>query len=123
MWAAWSSRRYQHSSYLRASVCIHGSIFFAERSVTSVADIRARFPRAFGPSPATRALRWFGALLFMAWLIALFAWFDITPARLSRGISGLFIILRQMIPPSPGAQWQDILQGLAEHKCSFSCFR
>ena len=41
-------------------------------------------------------------------------WFDITPARLSRGMSGLFVILRQMIPPSPGTQWQDILQGLAQ---------
>ncbi len=49
-----------------------------------------------------------------AWLVALCVWFDITPARLSRGLSGLFVILRQMIPPSPGAQWQDILRGLAE---------
>src|SRR5580704_14573075 len=26
----------------------------------------------------------------------------------------MFVILRQMIPPSPGQQWPDILQGLAE---------
>jgi phosphonate transport system permease protein len=82
--------------------------------VTAIAEMRARFPRAFGPTPLTRALRWFGAVLFIAWLIALCVWFDITPARLSRGISGLLVILRQMIPPDPGAQWQDILQGLAE---------
>jgi phosphonate transport system permease protein len=82
--------------------------------VTAIAEMRARFPRAFGPTPLTRALRWFGAVLFIAWLIALCVWFDITPARLSRGISGLLVILRQMIPPDPGAQWQDILHGLAE---------
>ena len=73
----------------------------------------ARFPR-FAPSRLTRVLRGAGALLFVAWFVALCIWFDITPARLSHGISGLFVILRQMIPPSPGAQWQDILQGLAE---------
>jgi phosphonate transport system permease protein len=82
--------------------------------VTTVAEIRARYPRAFGPPLLTHALRLLSTLLFAAWLIALFLWFDITPARLSRGISGLFVILRQMIPPSPGQQWQDILQGLAE---------
>ena len=82
--------------------------------MSDIAELRARFPRAFGPPPLTRALRWLGALLFVAWLVALCIWFDITPARLSRGISGLFVILRQMIPPSPGAQWQDILRGLAE---------
>jgi phosphonate transport system permease protein len=82
--------------------------------MTTVAEIRARFPRAFGPPPKTRALRWLGVLLFVAWLFALCDWFDITPARLSRGVSGLFVILRQMIPPSPGQQWPDILQGLAE---------
>src|SRR6266700_2815563 len=83
-------------------------------AAADIARIRARWPRVFGPSPLTRALRWGGALLFAAWLVALFIWFDITPARLSRGVSGLFVILRQMIPPSPGAQWHDILQGLAE---------
>jgi phosphonate transport system permease protein len=83
-------------------------------ALSDVADLRARYPRAFGPSPLTRALRGFAAALFVAWLIALCSWFDITPARLTRGISGLFVILRQMVPPSPGAQWQDILQGLAQ---------
>ncbi|MGE0418838.1 MAG: phosphonate ABC transporter, permease protein PhnE, partial [Acetobacteraceae bacterium] len=39
---------------------------------------------------------------------------DITPQRLERGLSGLLVILRQMIPPSPGAPWMDILRGLAE---------
>jgi len=41
-------------------------------------------------------------------------WFEITPARLQRGLSGLLVILRQMFPPSPGAQWEDILRGLAQ---------
>src|SRR5215475_14447055 len=79
-----------------------------------IAELRALYPRAFGPSPWTRTLRGFAAALFVAWLITLCIWFDITPDRLSRGVSGLFVILRQMIPPSPGAQWQDIMQGLAE---------
>jgi phosphonate transport system permease protein len=83
-------------------------------ATVDIVRVRARFPRAFGPTPLTRALRWLGASLCVVWLIALCVWFDITPARLSHGISGLFVILRQMIPPSPGAQWQDILQGLAE---------
>jgi phosphonate transport system permease protein len=79
-----------------------------------IAAMRVRFPRAFAATPLTRVLRWIGGLLFVAWLVALSVWFDITPARLSRGMSGLFVILRQMIPPSPGTQWQDILQGLAQ---------
>jgi phosphonate transport system permease protein len=83
-------------------------------SATEIAKLRARFPRAFGQSLLTRVLQVLSTLLFIAWLVALCSWFDMTPARLSRGISGLFVILRQMIPPSPGEQWQDILQGLAE---------
>jgi len=80
----------------------------------SVADVRARWPRAFGPPPVLRALRLAGGLLVLAWLAALFVWFDITPPRLLHGASGLLVILRQMVPPSPGSQWQDILQGLAQ---------
>jgi phosphonate transport system permease protein len=80
----------------------------------NIARIRARWPRVFGPPPLTRALRWFGALVFATWFVALCIWFDITPARMARGVTGLFVILRQMVPPSPGAQWHDILQGLAE---------
>lgn len=71
-------------------------------------------PRAFGPSPAGRALRLLGAVAFTAWLLALCWWFDITPARLLGGLSGLAVILRQMVPPSPGEQWADILTGLAQ---------
>ena len=50
-----------------------------------IAAMRTRYPRAFGAAPLTRALRWLGGLLFVAWLVALCAWFDITPDRLSRG--------------------------------------
>jgi len=78
------------------------------------ADLRARFPRVFAPPRRARLLRWLGALAFVAWLVALGVWFDITPTRLTRGLSGLLVILRQMVPPSPGAQWRDMLQGLAE---------
>ena len=79
-----------------------------------VAAWRARMPRAFGPSPAGRALRAAGAVAFTAWLAALAWWFEITPARIWNGLGGLVVILRQMVPPSPGEHWDAILQGLAE---------
>lgn len=79
-----------------------------------VAAWRARMPRAFGPSPAGRALRVVGAAAFVAWLATLAWWFEITPARIWNGLGGLVVILRQMIPPSPGEHWDAILQGLAE---------
>ncbi len=78
------------------------------------AALRARHPEVFAPSPRKRLLRWAMACLGLAWLIAVCVWFDITPARFGRGLSGLFVILRQMVPPNPGAQWLDILRGLAE---------
>ncbi len=80
----------------------------------STAEWQARLPAAFGPPPGRLALRWLGGALVLAWLAALFWWFDITPARLWRGLFGLGVIVRQMIPPSPGEQWQDILRGLGE---------
>jgi phosphonate transport system permease protein len=83
-------------------------------NAANIARARALVPGAFGPTPARRALRIAGWGVFAAWLVVLLWWFDITPARLQRGLSGLFVILRLMIPPSPGAQWQDILQGLAQ---------
>jgi phosphonate transport system permease protein len=79
-----------------------------------IAALRARLPRAFAPAPAVRARRIAIGLAALAWLVTLLWWFDITPARLWHGLSGLYIIIRLMIPPSPGAQWLDILQGLAE---------
>ena len=80
----------------------------------NVATWQARIPAAFGPSRGVLALRWLAAAAFVAWVVTLCTWFDITPGRIWRGASGLLVILRQMIPPSPGEQWRDILQGLAE---------
>ena len=82
--------------------------------MTEAAAWRVRMPAAFGPPPSRRALRWVGAAVFVGWGATLFWWFDITPARLWRGAFGLAVIIRQMIPPSPGEQWQDILRGLAQ---------
>ena len=79
-----------------------------------IAALRARLPRAFTPTPAVRARRIAIAIAALAWLVTLLWWFEITPARLWHGLSGLYVIVRLMIPPSPGAQWMDILQGLAE---------
>ncbi|MGI4952534.1 MAG: phosphonate ABC transporter, permease protein PhnE [Janthinobacterium lividum] len=83
-------------------------------SPADIAALRARDPRAFGPGPAGIALRWAAAAAVAAWLAALCWWFDITPRRIANGAAGLGTILRQMVPPSPGDQWQDILRGLGE---------
>ena len=80
----------------------------------SVARWQATLPAAFGPSPRQRAARLAGGAAFLTWLIWAFWLFDITPARLWNGLSGLFIIIRLMVPPSPGELWGDILKGLAE---------
>jgi phosphonate transport system permease protein len=88
----------------------------AARTITQadIARAKARMPRAFGPTPRGRVLRGCGFVLVFVWFFTLCWWFEITPARLQRGLSGLLVILRQMFPPSPGAQWEDILQGLAQ---------
>ena len=78
------------------------------------ARLRAILPRAFGPTLGARMAWIAGGIATLLWLLALCWWFDITPARLGRGMSGLFVILRQMVPPSLGEQWPDILRGLAE---------
>jgi phosphonate transport system permease protein len=83
-------------------------------TAAEIASWQARLPRAFGPTAAGRARHWFSGLAGMAWLVALFWWFGITPARLWHGIDGIMVILRMMIPPSPGDQWRDILQGIGE---------
>jgi phosphonate transport system permease protein len=79
-----------------------------------VAALRRRIPAAFGPTPATRALRWLLLAAAIGWIGVLLHWFDITPARLWQGLSGLGRIVVLMIPPSPGEMWDDILWGLAE---------
>lgn len=81
---------------------------------SDLAALQARYPGVFRVPLRQRVLRVVGCVAAVAWLGTLFWWFDITPARLSRGLSGLLVILRQMVPPSPGAQGADILQGLAE---------
>lgn len=79
-----------------------------------VAAWRERVPAAFGASPGRRALRFAGGALFLVWLAGALWWFDFSPARLWNGLSGLGVILRLMVPPSPGELWFDILRGLAE---------
>jgi phosphonate transport system permease protein len=83
-------------------------------SALQVAQWQARLPRAFGPTPLGRALRWAGGAAFLGWLLALLWWFDITPTRIANGLSGLWTIVRLMIPPSPGEQGAEILRGMAE---------
>ncbi|UFN50484.1 phosphonate ABC transporter, permease protein PhnE [Roseomonas sp. OT10] len=81
---------------------------------SDVARWRAALPAAFGATGRTRLLRRLGALGFLAWLGWALWWFDVSPTRIWNGLSGLWVIVRLMIPPSPGELWGDILKGLAE---------
>ena len=81
---------------------------------SDIARYRAVMPRAFGPTPKGRVLRWLGAAAFVTWLGALLWWFEFSPLRIWNGIGGVMVILRQMVPPSPGEHWDAILLGLAE---------
>ena len=83
-------------------------------TANEIAALRLREPRAFGAAPGWVALRWLAAAAVLAWVLTLCWWFDITPARLAHGVSGLLVILRQMVPPRPGDQWPDILRGMGE---------
>jgi phosphonate transport system permease protein len=86
----------------------------ARPSPERIAEYRARMPAAFGPTPATRALRIAAWIAAIAWIGFLFYWFNITPQRLWNGLSGLGVIVVMMVPPSPGELWVDILVGIAE---------
>lgn len=83
-------------------------------TAADISRYRAQMPRAFGPSPAIRIARGIGIVAAFSWIVVLLWWFDISPMRLWNGLAGLGKIVVQMIPPSPGAQWEDILKGLAE---------
>jgi phosphonate transport system permease protein len=83
-------------------------------TAANIASWRERTPAAFGASPGRRALRAAGGALFLLWLAGALWWFDFSPARLWNGLYGLGVILRLMVPPSPGELWFDILRGLAE---------
>jgi phosphonate transport system permease protein len=76
-----------------------------------IAAWQARLPSAF---PGASPRRILAALGFLAWLGGTLWWFDVTPARLWNGLHGLGVILRLMVPPSPGEMWVEILQGIAE---------
>lgn len=80
----------------------------------TTAEWQARLPAAFGSGPGVRLRRALLAAAALAWTAALLWWFDISPARLWNGAAGLLVILRQMVPPSPGDQLGDILTGLAQ---------
>jgi phosphonate transport system permease protein len=83
-------------------------------TAAEIAALRARMPRAFGPSRAVWAARIAGAVAFVAWLATLLWWFEVTPQRLWNGLFGLGKIITMMIPPSPGEHWDAILIGLGE---------
>lgn len=72
-------------------------------SATSpLAQWRARQPRAFGPTPAGRLLRWLAGLAVLAGTLAAFAWLDMTPQRFFAGLAELGRVAMLMMPPSPG---------------------
>ncbi len=79
-----------------------------------IAIWQTRLPRAFGPTSTVRGLRIAGGVAALVWLGVLLWWFDLSPVRIWNGMSGLLKIVRLMIPPSPGEQWEDIVRGLGE---------
>jgi phosphonate transport system permease protein len=85
-----------------------------EMSAAEIAAWQAQMPRAFTTAPRVRAVRIALAAGVFGWLGAVLWWFGITPQRLWHGLDGLLTILRLMVPPSPGAQWQDILTGMGQ---------
>ena len=87
---------------------------FAPPLPAEVTRLREMYPRAFAASSATRLRRALGGLAALAWGWGLLWWFDLTPTRLWNGLSGIGTIIVLMFPPSPGAQWDYILRGLAE---------
>ena len=80
-------------------------------SADLVSAWRERLPEAFPRPRPLRLLAWAG---FALWLGFALWWFDATPQRLWDGLGGLLVILRLMIPPSPGELWLEILKGLGE---------
>ncbi|TCZ58711.1 phosphonate ABC transporter, permease protein PhnE [Roseicella aquatilis] len=83
-------------------------------SAADIARWRARMPAAFAAPPRTRLIRGLAAAGVLLWLAWALVQFGFSPQRLWNGLAGLFAILRLMLPPSPGEQWPEILQGLAE---------
>jgi phosphonate transport system permease protein len=83
-------------------------------SADDLALARARVPAAFAVPLQRRLLRWGLWLLLVAWIAICCVWFDITPARIARGSENLGVILRLMVPPSPGEHWDEILTSLAQ---------
>lgn len=79
-----------------------------------VALARSRVPGAFVNPLPRRLLRWALWLALIAWIAACTVWFDITPQRIAKGLENLGVIVRLMIPPSPGEHWDEIAQSLAE---------
>ena len=79
-----------------------------------IAIWQTRLPRAFGPTRTVRGMRIAGGVAALVWLGVLLWWFDLSPVRIWNGMSGLMKIVRLMIPPSPGEQWEDIVRGLGE---------
>ena len=64
-------------------------------TAADIARYRAVLPRAFGPTPGGRALRWLGAAAFLSWLGALLWWFDFSPLRIWNGIGGVMVPLNR----------------------------
>ncbi|WP_207539018.1 phosphonate ABC transporter, permease protein PhnE [Sabulicella rubraurantiaca] len=80
-------------------------------SADLVAAWRERVPGAFPRPRPLRVLAWAG---FALWLGFALWWFEATPLRLWNGLSGFLVIIRLMIPPSPGELWLEILKGMGE---------
>ena len=68
-----------------------------------VADLRRRFPRAFGQSLARRIARWTAVLLIGAYLIYLARKLGLLSLQFIDGFSKLGVIVSSMWPPGPNS--------------------
>lgn len=81
---------------------------------SDIAALRARHPRAFGPTAGLRALRWSLGAFAVAGTLAAFAWLEMTPQRLIGGLGELWRVAGLMLPPNPGDAPIELLQAIAE---------
>lgn len=80
----------------------------------AIADYKARYPAAFGPTRRQRAYRIAGAIAFVAFTIYAFIALDFTWERMWNGLDRLGFVFRFMFPPSSGGYFWEYVHALGE---------